>query len=64
MGETDHDRTGYLPEGEGPVTNEWVTGVKADLTECQLLMKRMLETTARMTEDMREIRRCVMGDER
>lgn len=41
-----------------------MTGIKSDLTECAELMRRMLECTRCMSEDMRVIRRCVMGDER
>lgn len=60
----DVERTGHLPEGEGPVSNEWVTSTRAGLAECVEMTKRMLETTARMAEDMRAIRTAVMGDER
>lgn len=65
------DRTGYVPEGEGPIGNEWISGpspewvsaVKSDLTGCLELARRMLEMTGRMADDVRVIRRCVMGDE-
>jgi hypothetical protein len=59
----DTERTGYFPEGEGPVSNEWISGTKAEVEECARLMRRMLERSERMSEDMRVIKRCVMGEE-
>lgn len=59
----DLDRQGYLPEGEAPVLNEWITAVKSDLAGYLEQARRMLETTGRMADDVRVIRRCVMGDE-
>lgn len=59
----DPERTGYLPEGEGPLGNEWISAIRSELAECLALAGRMLETTGRMADDMSAIRRCVMGDD-
>lgn len=62
-GPEDLDRRGHVPDGEGPIGNEWVSAVRSDLAECVGLARWMLETTGRMMDDMRVIRWCVIGEE-
>lgn len=37
--------------------------IRTELAECLELARRMTETAARMADDMRAIKACVMGDE-
>jgi hypothetical protein len=45
------------------ISSEWIAETKEGVEECNRLMRQMLERSERMAEDMRVIRRCVMGDD-